>query len=69
MAATGMPRVEFIAKDFARWTFTSADRATQDAEFHFWRGYFGFEEDNKPEEVGGSVWFVRRRASGAEGAR
>lgn len=32
------PRVELIEKNLARWTFTSTDRSTQDAEFRYWRG-------------------------------
>lgn len=56
----GEPWVEFIYENLARWTFASTDRATQDAEFRYWRGYFGFEEDDEPDEVRGNVWLVRK---------
>lgn len=61
--APGMPKVEFIEPDLARWTFESADRATQEAEFTYWRGYFGFEEVDRPHRMDGRIWLVRRRGA------
>lgn len=49
----GTPKVEFIEPDLARWTFESADPTTQEGEFTFWRGYFGFEETDWPHHLDG----------------
>jgi hypothetical protein len=59
----GMPKVEFLDgnKTIARWTFTSADRASQEAEFNHWLGWFGFDEADRPHEVEGNGWLVRKR--------
>lgn len=55
-----MPKVEFIEPDIARWTFTCADRELQQAEFSYWCGWFSFDEDDRPSEVRGIEWLVRR---------
>lgn len=44
-----------------RWTFSSADRAVQKREFSYWMGWFGFEEDDRPDRVEGKVWYIRKR--------
>lgn len=56
----GMPKVEFVEPDLARWTFTSADREVQNLEFRYWCGWFGFDENDEPHEVDGLTWMVRR---------
>lgn len=56
----GTPKVEFIEKDLARWTFASLDLSTQEAEFSLWCGWFGFDEDDQPIEVEGFTWLVCR---------
>lgn len=56
----GIPKVEFIEPDLARWTFTSTDRGVQEAEFSHWCGWFGFDETDRPSEVTGDNWLVRR---------
>ena len=58
----GMPRVEFVEENLARWTFATADRKVQEREFDYWGGWFGFDETDGPHEVGGNVWFVGRRS-------
>lgn len=56
----GYPKLEWIEdKVLARWTFTSDDRATQDREFNYWLGWFGYDEADRPEQVQGNVWLVR----------
>jgi len=59
-----MPKVEFIEPDLARWTFESADPATHEAEFKYWRGWFGFEESDWPHRIDGQVWLVRKGGQG-----
>lgn len=68
LPVAGMPRVEFIDQSLARWTFADPDPKAQNREFGYWRGYFGFDEEDEPHEVGGNVWFVRKRASSKQGA-
>jgi hypothetical protein len=48
---TGMPRVEFLEHNFARWTFATSDRTIQEREFESWRGWFRFDETDEPDEV------------------
>lgn len=56
----GYPVVEWLDPfKLARWTFATADRPTQEAEFRYWRGWFGFEEDDEPERIEGRVWYTR----------
>ena len=55
----GMPKVEFIEPDLARWTFTSTDRAVQQVEFSYWCGWFGFDEADRPHHVESDVWLIR----------
>jgi hypothetical protein len=67
LPVTGMPRVEFIEHNLARWTFATSDRTIQAREFEYWRGWFGFDETDEPDEVGGDVWFVRQQAGPGPG--
>jgi hypothetical protein len=61
LPARGTPKVEFLEPDFARWTFASTDRDVQQAEFNYWRGWFGLEEEDEPHSMEGRVWLVRRQ--------
>ncbi|KQW81079.1 hypothetical protein ASC89_04405 [Devosia sp. Root413D1] len=63
MPGPGMPTVEFLEPDFARWTFLTDDPALQRAQFNYWRGWFGFEETDEPHSIEGRVWLVRRNGS------
>lgn len=60
----GYPTVERIlpGENSYRWTFATDDRATQDEEFVYWMGWFGFEEDDEPDRVEGKVWYIRRHS-------
>lgn len=61
MPEPGEPKVEFLEPDFARWTFLTDDPAMQRAQFNYWRGWFGFEEEDEPHSIEGRVWLVRRQ--------
>lgn len=66
MPAPGMPEpggepvVEFLEPDFARWTFRTDDPALQCSQ-NYWRGWYGFEEEDEPHSIEGRVWLVRRQ--------
>ena len=56
----GMPKVEFVEPDLARWTFTTDEGDVQQIEFSHWCGWFGFDEDDLPHRVDVAVWLIRR---------
>lgn len=60
------PLVKLISpvENVYRWTFSTGDREIQDREFGYWKGWFGFDEDEQPHEVNGKVWLIRRRMPG-----
>ena len=60
MPEPDQPHVEFLEPDFARWTFPTDDPALQRVQFNYWRGWFGFEEEDEPHSIEGKVWLVRR---------
>jgi len=43
------------------WTFSSEDWAVQQREFSYWMGWFGFDKDDHPDRIEGSVWYIRKR--------
>lgn len=57
----GVPDVQILESGLSQWTFASDDPATQRAEFEYWRGWFGLEEDDEPYAIAERTWQVRRQ--------
>lgn len=55
-----MPKVEYPEAGVQRWTFASDDPEIQRAEFRYWLGWFGIEEEVEPFSIEGRVWLVSR---------
>lgn len=53
------PLVEYPEAGLQRWTFASDDPSERRAAFNYWRGWFGLEEDDEPEDASAAVWLVR----------
>lgn len=53
------PKVDFHSPGYARWTFNTDDLTEQQRLFSYWCGWFGFDENDRPERVEGREWVVR----------
>lgn len=57
--APTMPLVESPEPGVRRWTFANPDPAARRAAFNYWRGWFGLDENDEPEDASAEVWLVR----------
>jgi hypothetical protein len=60
MNTVGKPEVKWIDTQHANWIFETDDSVEQQLLFKRWCGWFGFDEDDRPEKVERDTWYMRR---------